>query len=458
MGFLQDVPRALRDDLRGLVKTTALSDETDFRVDLSVGHKPNKSRWDVGLPLVALSFVLYLWIGWVIDQGTLNHLYNVAFDLDGPRFVLLFAGDSADWDEGTTATDYLVKHPFLLALRGPGLALRGLGLSAEMSVALMLALAGAGTVACAWYYLRLLSVGLLESALLTVFFAGSCAQLFYSTLIESYGFAALTLAYVHVAALMRSRQRWVHPRGRFLTALVTFGVTSTNVAMAGLAEIFVWVRRVGSARAVTRIVSYSILLAALLAVSVAAVYPSSIPAILNPVDGAKQVKWVGVLADTEIPKGGLDRELVTFAGYGFVAPELEEVLIEGGEKSMVDFRAPVFSPLGGIALGGWLVLLLCGALCHAQGREGRHRLALYVGCLVFNLVLHAIFQHRGSIFIVASHAHFPLFACAAGAAIVSSRAARGTRILVQVALGVLTLLTLIVNLGSLFGLIERFAT
>jgi hypothetical protein len=447
--------QALREDLVGLVAPRRAAAE--LAPDPPAARPRIAWRWDIGLALTALAFAAYLAAGLWLTRGELYQHYNALFDLDSPRFVLLFADESSRWDDGTHALDYRIKHPFLLALRLPGLALTGLGLEPVTAVVLMLSLSGAATVACAWAFLRAADVGLTESTLLAVFFAGSCAQLFYATIVESYGFAALTLAGVHLAALMRARGLWSHARGRFLLALATFGVTSTNVAQAGLAEIAVWFQRVRAGRACVRVASYSIVLALLLGVGVIAAYPKVWPYLADPAQGLKQVQWIGVLDEEEIEKGGPARELATFAGYAFVAPELVEVPFDGGARTMLDHRAPRFSPQGWIALALWIALLAGGALALARERGGRARLALYLACLAFNMALHIPFQYRGSLFIVASHAHFALFAVAAGAAAWSTRQTPPTRRGVQIALAALALLTLANNAERLMQLADRFA-
>jgi len=375
---LRELVVALREDLAGLFAPRRLSAGSELCADPPERRPPIAWRWDVGLALVALSLVAYLALGLWIASGTLYQHYNALFDLDSPRFILLFAGDPAQWDEGTHNVEYRIKHPYLLALRLPGLALVGLGLEPVTAVVVMLALAGALTVACAWALLRLTEVGLVESILLTLFFAGSCAQLFYASIVESYGLAALTLAFVHLATVMRWRGLWSHARGRFVSALVTFGVTSTNVAQAGLAEIALWLGRVGTRRALVRVASYSVLLAVLLVIGVLVAHPAAWSYVTDPVAGAKQVQWIGVLDEEDIAKGGPMRELVTFAGYAFVAPELVEVPFDGGARTMLDYREPRFSVLGWGALGLWLVALLGGLAVLLRDRDGRLRAALYL--------------------------------------------------------------------------------
>lgn len=450
--------QALREDLAGSVAPQRVAQGSELAPDADAARPQIAWRWDIGLALSLLAFAGYLAAGLGLARGELYQHYNTLFDLDSPRFVFLFADETARWDAGTHAIDYRIKHPFLLALRLPGLALTGLGLEPVTAVVLMLALAGGVTVACAWAFLRATDVGLIESTLLALFFASSCAQLFYASIIESYGFAALTLAGVHLAALMRSRGLWGHARGRFLLALAAFGVTSTNVAQAVLAEFAVWLQRVRPGRACVRSASYALLLAVLLATGIVAAYPAALRYLARPAQAIKQVQWIGVLDEEEIEKGGPGRELATFAGYAFVAPALVEVPFDGGTRTMLDYRAPSFSPQGWAALALWLALLAGGALALAQERGGRVRLSLYLTCLAFNMALHIPFQYRGSLFIVASHAHFALFAVAAGAATWSStRSAQATRTVVQLALAALVLLTLANNAERLAQLVERFA-
>ena len=457
MNGLASLLQALREDLAGLVAPRRLAPGSELAANPLPERAVIAWRWDIGLALTALAFAVYLGAGLWIARGDLYQHYNALFDLDCPRFVLLFADDVSHWDPGTYAPDYRMKHPFLLALRLPGLVLTGLGLEPATAVVLMLALAGALTVACAWAFVRVAQVGLVESVLLAIFFAGSCAQLFYASIIESYGFAALTLAFVHLAALMRSRGLWSQPRGRFLAALATFGVTSTNVAQAGLAEIAVWLQRVRPGRALVRTVSYSAVLALLLALGVLAVHRDTWPFLADPLQALKRVQWIGVLDEEEIPKGGPARELATFAGYAFVAPALVEVPFDGGQRTMLDYREPRFSGPGWAALALWVGLLATGAWALVREPGGRVRLALYLACLAFNMLLHIPFQYRGSLFIVASHAHFALFAIAVAAAAWSTRAGPVIRRTVRLALLALAFLVVVNDAQRLAELVDHFA-
>jgi hypothetical protein len=63
-------------------------------------------------------------------------------------------------------------------------------------------------------------------------------------------------------------------------------------------------------------------------------------------------------------------------------------------------------------LGFWVVGAVAAA-CHPRYRWISLGL---VGAIIFNLILNTDFQFRGSVYIYASHLHFPIFALGAGLA------------------------------------------
>jgi hypothetical protein len=112
--------------------------------------------------------------------------------------------------------------------------------------------------------------------------------------------------------------------------------------------------------------------------------------------------------------------LITFLEYVTVAPDYVWVPVVDG-WDMRDFRAPLYSPIGLVAVAGWSLLLVSGIGCGLCDRGMRW---LTIGLLVafaFNVLLHTRFQYRLSLFIYTSHVLILAFAMAAGAARAASR-------------------------------------
>jgi hypothetical protein len=132
----------------------------------------------------------------------------------------------------------------------------------------------------------------------------------------------------------------------------------------------------------------------------------------NPVRAMKEIYW-------EQPHGaktGVSQVLLTFFGFSFVSPEYSWVTLGHDLPVMRDFRGWSFSPAGLVAMPLWLAFWLAGAVAAASQPRFRWLAAGLFAAVLFNVLLHMDFQERGSLYLYAAHAHFPIFALGTGLA------------------------------------------
>jgi hypothetical protein len=388
-GFLALVRRDLGEDLRALVASPmpAMPLKGADRI--------------IGAVLFVAAFALYLALALRLDAGAYFAVDNFAFDFDPARYIeMLFsaAGGSGG-----------IRHPFLPAVRPITHAALHLGLPLNVAIGLVFVTIGAVTVPVVYGLAAALAVPRLECVLFTVFFALSSTPLFLSLVPESYGLSALGLCVLYVAVVRRQAapERWL--RGRFVLALYLFGVTTTNIVQAGIAEMVIWLRRLPPLQALSRLASYGVILGVLLILAVAACidWPSFLH---DPVQSLKEAYWAGAEHGEE--KASFAAVLKTFLGYSFIAPEFTAVPLPNGEATMLDFRDFRMSGGGLVALALWLIVLAAGIFAGLRDRENRTLFLSLAIAILVNLLLHTKVQYRASVYIYAAHLHVPIFVMA----------------------------------------------
>ncbi len=388
-GFLALVRRDLGEDLRAFVQP------------LPRARSPRAHHWITGVALFAAALAVYFALALRLDAGAYFAVDNFAFDFDPARYIdMLFTGATASGG---------IRHLLLPLLRPVTRAMLHLGLPPNVAISLFFAVIGAATVPVVYALAACLSVPLLESVLFTVFFALSSTPLFVALVPESYGLSALGLALLYVVVLKRQAapERWL--RGRFVLALYLFGVTTTNIVQAGIAEMVIWLRRLPPLQALSRLSSYGVLLGVLLMLAIVA--SVNWPFFLHdPVQGLKAAYWAGAEHGEE--KASFGTVLETFLAYSFVAPEFTSVPLPNGEATMLDFRDFRMTPTGLAALVLWLALLATGIVAALRDRENRTLFLSLAIAVIVNLLLHTKVQYRASVYIYAAHLHLPIFAIA----------------------------------------------
>jgi hypothetical protein len=374
-------------------ETTAVEVATGRRVD-----------WFLAGFLAVVAGAMYAGLALRLAQGQFHAYFNLAFDFDPTRYVHLMGSDV--FEPGG------VKHPLVLMLRPLAWPARALGASPGEAAALVTALVGAATVAVVFLFLCRIGAARPEATALAALFAVSASQMVTAMVPEAYGPAGFGIVLVWLVAAVRLADPGRGRMARYVAAVIGFGITTTNVMQSLLAEALVWVRHRGVAGAVRPVLRFGLVLGAVLAVLVAAVWHEALlAAASDPVEAAKQLYW----QRTKGEKVGLGEVVLRLAGYVVVAPDFTVVDLPGG-IGMWDFRAPVFPGLSGVAAVLWHGFWLAGAVGFLANRRTRWLGAGLVAALLANIVLHIDFQFRGSLFLYAGHVNFLVFALGCGLA------------------------------------------
>ena len=393
------------------------------------GGTPAKpaAGWGISFPLAATdlaimaawflaAWAVYAGFGLRLARGVYFDYYNLAFDFDPPRYVQTFALSPPPPDPQG------FRHPLILLLRPLAWPFLSMGLTPKAAAALVIVTFGAGTVSLCSAFLRVAGVGRPEAAALTLLFTVTGTQLFTSIIVETYGIAGFSIVLIWLIALTRLDDPTRLSRLRYVAAILAFGVTITNVAQSFLAELLVWYRNQGLRAAIKNIIVFGLVFsffAVILAIVVW--YAELLAAARDPILALKQIYW---MRSNQPREAGIGQLLLTYFGFSFVAPEYTWVPLADELPIMRDFRNIIFSPVGQLAMPLWLGFWMVGAVAAACHKRYRW-IALGLLCsIIFNLIVAMDFQFRGSVYIYASHLHFPIFALGAGLAPWLGRTAR----------------------------------
>ena len=348
---------------------------------------------------------LYAALGLRLAQGQYFDFYNFAFDFDPPRSVAILALE--EHERGN------VKHPLFVLLRPLAWPLLAAGFAPKQAAALVMAGLGAATVGVVFLYLRSLAVATGTAAALALLFAVSSCQVITSTIPEAYGPAALGIAATWLLAAWRLADLRHGRLMRFVLAVFSYGVTTTNLMQPVFAEALAWWRHRGLAGAIQPMIRYGLWVALLCAVLTGLVWRDMVVSFLaDPVAVAKEVYW----QRTKGVREGLFETVLRLVGFTVVSPRFTPVPLEADGITMLDFRAPDFDAVGQVAFLAWHVFWLPGALAALWHRPTRWLAVGLWAMLLTNIAFHLDFQFRGSIFLYAAHTHFLVFALGAGLA------------------------------------------
>ncbi|GAB4525738.1 MAG: hypothetical protein Tsb0010_09350 [Parvularculaceae bacterium] len=360
----------------------------------------------ISLALFAAAFALYAAFALRIAQGDFLDYFNLAFDVDPRRYAQELTRSWAAWPPDYGGP----KHPLLFVFRPFAEPFLWLGFDWKEAASLTAALFGAGAVAIAYAFLRTLQIARPDAAMLACLYALSSAQLFNAFITESYVFSLFALALVWriVAARLEAPQRF--RRLRYVAPILTFGITTTNVVQAAIAEAALRFQQSPPREAIVNLIRFGIICGAITLALLILAFPSGMWQIAtHPADALRVLLWSQTKGDTV----GLPMMFATYFGYAFVAPEFTIVELPGGAP-MLDFRQFAMGAAGWPALALWAALLGAGCWRAAHLRDARRFLVWgLAAALAVNLILHMRYQFRGSIFLYAPHMSFVIFALAA---------------------------------------------
>lgn len=349
--------------------------------------------WVLAIGIGFFFALLYGVLAWRVTRGHFFEHYNLIFDYDSPAYADIFRGSHID--EAGRA----IKHPLIPWLSVLTVLLRGIGFGRLAAAAIAGAGIGGATAAIFFLFSRRVGAPLIEAVLVTLIFATGAAQLFPSMLVESYIYAALTLSIVWYLSALRLDNPARLQRAAIVTAVMTFGVTITNVMQAAIAEFFVQLSGQRFSTALRKAVVLGALVALLCVVAVAITWPEAVVyAVKHPGIAARIIYW----QQTKGPKTGIGQVLLTFFGLSLAAPNFSLIALPEGIL-MRDFRTldMPWIEIGAIIL--WVGLLGLSAYAALRDKRLRPLAVALLTAFLFNVVLNSIVQFRGSLFIYTPH-------------------------------------------------------
>lgn len=380
--------------LRGRIENVCLGPEwLDTRIAVAFG--------------AALS-VLYGFFAWRLARGHYFDYYNLLFDLDPPSYVNVFAPAGAD-PTHTGGVALAIKHPLASWLSLFSLPFRLFGLDRLHSVLAANVCVGGATVGIFFAFCRAVGTLRLDAGLITLIFGLGAAQLFSSMIVESYAYAALSLAIVWYIAWKRMTGEQRLGTLAIATDVLVFGITITNIAQAAIAELFAQWSQWSFGRAVRSTVLAGAAVAALSAVAIALTWPQAVACVMaHPLQALKEIYW----QQTYGPRTGLDQVLLTFFGFSVAAPHFDKTLLPEGIW-MRDFRSFDSSPASIAAILAWNGAFLVATIAALRSPRTRLMAGALVLAVFFNVVFHTRVQFRGSLFLYTPHLWFALVAVTA---------------------------------------------
>ncbi len=394
---------------------------------------------------VTVALLLYGPLAVRLAQGAFLDYWNLGFDFDPARMVQTLA--MADPDP------YGFKHPLVLLWRPLAWPFLAIGLTAKEAAAMVMALLGAGTVGMTYLLFRTSAIGRAEATALTVLFMVTGSQIFTSLIVDTYGPASFTIAFVWLVAACRLADPARFRRLRYLAALMALGNTITNVVQPAIAEVIVRWREGGLWAALRRSIAFGFILALLAGLVMVIVWHDDLwIAAQDPILALKHIYWLR----TKGERTGIGQVLLTFFGFSFVSPDYSWITLPEG-TNMRDFRDYAFHSTGAVAMPFWLAFWAVGTIAAFVHRQYRWLAAGVAGVLVFNVLLHIDYQFRGSLYIYCAHAHLPAFILGAGLApwVAGTRLPRGIYVAVVLLLAVLVGID---NLSTAWGFVTDFDT
>jgi hypothetical protein len=181
-----------------------------------------------GILLACFFFLVYFIFASVFNQPVFD-VDDVFFDTDGLLWRTRFTTDDY--------RDYYWRsvHPYVLLLIRPPIAFLSLFLNGDrLGAALLLtALAGAGCVFLAWFFIKKMTGRALYALLIASMLGASASHLVFGSLIETYIFLAAVMM-IFLVMLLLQAPFWA----LLLPGLASFGITFTNFAQVMIALVF----------------------------------------------------------------------------------------------------------------------------------------------------------------------------------------------------------------------------
>jgi hypothetical protein len=199
-----------------------------------------------GILIALIFFSVYFVLANIFNHPLFN-FDDIFFDTDSKLWRARFGTENYhDYYERTV-------HPFVLILVRPWANLISLFLKENLLHAsfVLIALTGAICVFLAWYFVKETTSNAFYASLIASLFGASTSQLIFGSILETYGFLALT-ALIFTLLLLRNAPSWM----LIATGTATFGITVSNVAQTVIAHFMV-------KRDVLQLIKYGLIVMAL---------------------------------------------------------------------------------------------------------------------------------------------------------------------------------------------------
>jgi hypothetical protein len=367
-----------------------------------------RTVWDASI----VGFVVFLFHIWnvpAVASGVIFRKSNLAFDFDIDRFVQLWCTSPFPVDQNEDY--YAVRHPLAVLVRAVCLPMVRTGLDEHIAACGIAAACAALSAILTFRIALALGVQRWTAYILTALWTVSTTSLLLGVLPETYDLAFIALAYQFLLSI-----RWIYGRqpvlaARIGIAVANFGITVTNVVLSGLAELICRLTRQPVRKAFMGAAGFSAGVGALaLVLSATSFLVWPVNGVDNPIGVIKQLYWSAASAERTSERQSVGDVAWTFGATSFVAPALASY--PSGVPTnpyLWDLRGQNYSPIGWIAVLGWLGLLCLGVVAATRDRELRPIWIIALLWVVGNIGLHSYWQFRDSVFLYAAHSHIAFF-------------------------------------------------
>jgi hypothetical protein len=182
-----------------------------------------------GIFIALAFFAIYFLLSNIFNQPLFN-FDDIFFDTDAKLWRARFG------TENYTDFYWRTVHPFVLIIVRPWAYLISLFLKGNLLFAsfTLISITGATCVFLIWYFVKEKTDNDLYALLISTIFGASSSQLIFGSLLETYGFLALT-AIIFIILLLKNAPTWA----LVVTGLAAFGITIANLAQTAIAHFMV---------------------------------------------------------------------------------------------------------------------------------------------------------------------------------------------------------------------------
>lgn len=344
-------------------------------------------------------FIVHFLLIWVAAQTPLIRSFDTLFDLDQlPQIHRWIEFDSNRLRSSSLEAEFFIRHPGGYLPRFFFRPLVELGMSVHSVIALILSLGAAISLWLVGY--------IAHRKIPSAWGATSCAIamcLLNSSYLPFWIVETFTFSYMLILAAFAelSRSNGV-PTRRFATlsvAAAMITITNGGLLICGFLGFAFANRQCLEWRALgVRLKSFTpiFLVGGLVSIS-SALYFVNAGALFN-LDGLRRSYWIASSAE----KAGLLDLFLSYTVFSIVAPSISVVVTASSEsRAFADYRFFNYSLSAALACAGGLALLIRGAWRSLKTKDACGITAItWIG---FNLVLHLVWQSKGSIFLFSMH-------------------------------------------------------